>query len=98
MYETNPWTMAAATCGLLFLVVGLPLSIWFGSRQKRGPHAGDVIHRAGKRARNPWEQETASLHELSDRVRSIRADTATSELPSSDQGLPGAGSTERKEN
>jgi hypothetical protein len=66
-------------CLTLLIGVGVPAMLYAGLR--RGGTVGQIelMRRAGKQARQPWENEDAQLTELAKRVEGLRKETKNSE-------------------
>ena len=58
---------------ILFLVILLNLAIYFGYARKNSKNEFHYLQQTMKRARNPWEEEDASLVELSRLVATLQA-------------------------
>ena len=56
----------------ILIVVGFNLVIYFAYGRKNSGGTVDLLRKAAKRARDPWEQEDAQLQELSERVAQLR--------------------------
>lgn len=62
-------------CITLFIVIGINAAIYaMVMRRRSNGTVGQIelLQRAAKRARDPWEQENTDLKELSERVAGLR--------------------------
>lgn len=59
----------------LFIVIGVNAAIYVSfTRRKNHSSVGQIemLQRAARQVRNPWEKEDADLQELSQRVKTLR--------------------------
>jgi hypothetical protein len=59
-------------CITIFLVVGINAAIYVAISRKNSVGQIELIQRATRRARNPWEGEDSDLAELSRRVAELK--------------------------
>ncbi|MEX1246849.1 MAG: hypothetical protein WEA61_00065 [Anaerolineales bacterium] len=62
-------------CLTALIGLGVPAMLYAGLRRRNQIGQIELIRRAGKQARQPWQQEEESLAELSKRVESLRTKT-----------------------
>lgn len=64
------------TCITLFLVIGFNAAIYVSViRKKRTVSQVELLRKATKTARKPWQKEDEALQELSDQVKKLTEDT-----------------------
>ena len=70
MFE-NP-VLLMALCGVLFIGLGLPISLLLSARRGQNLDEVTLVKKAAKRARNPWQVEDEQLSELAQRVDKLK--------------------------
>jgi hypothetical protein len=68
----DPGKAALVICVTLFIVIGVNAAIYMSFKSKNTTGQIELLRRAAKRARDPWEQENADLKELSQRVSELK--------------------------
>lgn len=59
-------------CILLVLGLGVPASLYLTARRGQGLEQIELLKRAAKRARNPWQAEDDRLDKLARKVDELR--------------------------
>jgi hypothetical protein len=70
-------------CLALFIIIGVNAALYVSlSRDKRSTGQIEMLRKAARRARNPWETEDKALEELSRRVAELKKSAS---LPEDEQ-------------
>ncbi|MEX2162596.1 MAG: hypothetical protein WD751_11895 [Anaerolineales bacterium] len=69
---TNNGNVILVICLTALIGLGVPAMLYAGLRRRGTIGQIELMRRAGKQARQPWQQEDASLEELSKRVENLR--------------------------
>ncbi|UCH59194.1 MAG: hypothetical protein JSV61_13370 [Anaerolineales bacterium] len=70
----DPGKAGLVICLTLFIVIGINAAIYASIRRGNTVGQIELLRKAAKRARNPWEDEDEALKELSKRVSELRKD------------------------
>ena len=64
---------------ILIVVIGFNVVIYFSARGKHSINEIDILQRATKKIRNPWNDEDSMLGELSQLVKKLQEDASDQE-------------------
>jgi hypothetical protein len=64
---------------ILIVVIGFNVVIYFSARGKHSINEIDILQKATKKIRHPWDDEETMLSELSQRVKKLQANTSDQE-------------------